>query len=466
MPRLALPRRLTVLSLCVGFAVFGVAPSASWAAGTAVQTTWHGQQARIYPAQAAGSGGAGVLVAVLDGWIDRSHKDFGGRAATGVSCVGGTCTAGQQADGCWHGTHVAGLVASSSFGVAPRARILPVQVLTGDASGACTGSPADVSAGIHYAVDAGARILNLSLGADLPGESTGSAIPAAIQYAVSKDVLVVFSAGNSDAPMADTYGGGALIVAATGPSGQLANYSQHGQGISLAAPGGQGAGTDKDGKPICLGQSDCVTSLLSGGKYGVAAGTSMAAPQVSGTAALLLGQNPARTRDQLAQRLTATARPLAQAGAGLLDASAALGVANSAPSETTSGGTTSGGTAPGGTASPTASSRPVVRPEPSAFHGTPSVRPLTLGIPPAVPVKPSQAPTTPGASTQPASPTPAPSPSQESALRPPAAATALVDRSRSTGLSQPVIGFAVGLLALVGAGAGAVLTSRLLRRHR
>ena len=301
-------------------------PSASWAAGTAVQATWHARQAEVYAAQAAGRGGAGVLVAVLDGWVDVSHRDFEGRARTGVNCVGGTCVPGQQHDSCWHGTHVAGLIASSSFGVAPKAQLLPVQVLTADPSGACLGTSDDVAAGIRYAVGAGARVVNLSLGAELPDHSPSSPLAEAVRYAVAKDVLVVFSAGNNDDPVANSYDDGALIVAATAPSGRLAGYSQYGAGISLAAPGGEGTATDQEGKPSCSGQADCVTSLLAGNRYGVAAGTSMAAPQVSGAAALLLGQDPARHRDQLIQRLRSTARPLAQAGAGLLDASAALGV--------------------------------------------------------------------------------------------------------------------------------------------
>ena len=292
-----------------------------------MQATWHARQAGIYAAQAAGHGGAGVLVAVLDGWVDVGHRDFEGRGRSGVNCVGGTCVPGQHHDSCWHGTHVAGLIASSSFGVAPEALLLPVQVLTADPTGACLGTSDDVAAGIRYAVGAGARIINLSLGSELPDHSPSSPLAEAVRYAVSKDVLVVFSAGNNDDPVVNPYEDGALIVAATGPSGRLASYSQYGQGISLAAPGGEGTATDQDGKPSCAGQADCVTSLLAGNRYGVAAGTSMAAPQVSGTAALLLGQDPTRTRDQLARRLRSTARPLAQAGSGLLDASAALGVA-------------------------------------------------------------------------------------------------------------------------------------------
>lgn len=313
--------------MALGLAVATLPPSASWAAGTAVQATWHAQQARVYAAQAAGHGGADVLVAVLDGWVDVAHKDFEGRARTGVDCVGGTCRPGQHRDSCWHGTHVAGLIASSSFGVAPRAQLLPVQVLTADTSGGCVGAADDVAAGIRYAVGAGARIVNLSLGSELADPSSTSPIAAAVQYAAAHNVLMVFSAGNNDAPSVNSYGGGALIVAATGPSGRLASYSQYGRGISLAAPGGDGSRTDKDGNPSCQGPTDCVTSLLSGNRYGVAAGTSMAAPQVSGTAALLLGQDLTRTREQLAAHLTTTARPLPEAGAGLLDASAALGVA-------------------------------------------------------------------------------------------------------------------------------------------
>ena len=312
--------------MALGLAVSAVPPAAVWAAGTPVQSTWHARQARIYAAQAAGNDGADVLVAVLDGWVDVAHKDFEGRVRTGVDCVGGTCVPGQHQDACWHGTHVAGLIASSSFGVAPRARLLPVQVLTADTSGGCVGDADDVAAGLRFAVDAGARIVNLSLGSELADQSTTSPIAAAVQYAGSRNVLVVFSAGNNDAPVANSYGGAALIVAATGPSGHLASYSQYGAGISLAAPGGDGTRTDQEGRPSCQGATDCVTSLLSGNRYGVAAGTSMAAPQVSGTAALLLGQDLTRTREQLAAQLTSTARPLAEAGAGLLDASAALGV--------------------------------------------------------------------------------------------------------------------------------------------
>ena len=454
-------RSLTAAAL--GLVVLTGPPTPAWAAGTAAQATWHGKQARIYGAQSAGHGGAGILVAVLDGWVDVAHPDFEGRASAGVDCVGGSCVLGQSRDSCWHGTHVAGLVGSSSFGVAPRANILPVQVLTADPSGVCTGSADDVAAGIRYAADAGARILNLSLGADLASASTTSAITTAVQYAVSKNALVVFSAGNDDAPMADSYGGGALIVAATAPDGRLANYSQHGTGVSLAAPGGQGTGPSQNGKASCAGQSDCVTSLLSGSRYGVAAGTSMAAPQVSGTAALLLGQNPTWGRDQVAQRLTSTARPLAQAGAGLLDASAALGVpASAAPTTRSAPAITTPANPPAPHPSPSRSVVVHARKSPAS----PLPVPASAAAVPVAATEPAAAASSPASSSpSPSSPSPSsPSPSSmASAIKAenqPAAANAASQGS----LPARLPALALGALLVAGAAAGGGLTRRHLRR--
>src|SRR4051812_18803965 len=304
-----------------------VVASAAFAAGTPPQRTWNFDQVHVPAARVAGHFGAGVTVAVLDSWVDASHRDFEGRVLAGADCIGGTCKSGPAtADKCDHGTHVAGTVASSSFGVAPKARILPVRVLTYDPkTGNCVGQPDDVSAGIRWAVAHGARILNLSLGPDVPGLSTSTAIPSAVSEAAAHGAVVIFSAGNSSAPVANSYGNDAIVIAATARSGQLASYSQRGVGVDLAAPGG-----DPKTKDTCT-QSDCVTSLYPGNRYAVAAGTSMAAPHVSGIAALLLGQNPARTRDEVIQRLEDTARPLADAGHGVVDAAAALGVPATTP---------------------------------------------------------------------------------------------------------------------------------------
>lgn len=292
------------------------------AAGTPPQRTWHADEATVPEARSAGRNGRGVVVAVLDSWVDRAHKDFEGRVLAGADCLDATCVPGPAAaDQCDHGTHVAGTVASSSFGVAPQATVLPVRVLSYDpATGECVGRPDDVAAGIRWAVRNGARVLNLSLGPDVPGLSSSSSIPAAVQEAARAGVVVVFSAGNASLPITDSYGGAAVIVAATGRGGQLASYSQRGAGVDLAAPGG-----DPETPDVCT-QADCVTSLFPGNRYSVAAGTSMAAPHVAGIAALLLGQDPTRSREDVLDRMLSTARPLADAGRGRVDARAALGV--------------------------------------------------------------------------------------------------------------------------------------------
>ena len=297
--------------------------SPALAAGTPAQPTWHAEQAKIAAARQAGAGGVDVLVAVLDSWVDGGHPDFEGRVLPGADCLQATCRPGPaSSDACDHGTHVAGTVAASSFGVAPRARILPVRVLAFDpGSRQCVGRPDDVAAGIRWAVANGARILNLSLGPDVPGLSTTSSVPRAVEEAAKAGVVVVFSAGNATTPVTDTYAASAIIVAATGPNGELASYSQRGAGVDLAAPGGDPTTPD-----VCAPQ-DCVTSLFPGGRYAVAAGTSMAAPHVSGVAALLIAQDPARTRGQVLDRLLGTAIPTAGAGRGRLDAEAALAAA-------------------------------------------------------------------------------------------------------------------------------------------
>lgn len=378
---------------------------------TARQDTWNARQAGLTVlAQDAGRGGRGVTVAVLDTWVDVSHPDFEGRAQSGADCVAGLCRAGQTRDACDHGTHVAGTVASSSYGAAPEATVLPIRVLRFDeASDECIGEPEDVAAGIRYALARGARVINLSLGADTTGTDDGP-LAEAVGAAAAAGAVVVLSAGNGAVPVADGYGSEALVVAATTANGSLPAYSQRGGGVDLAAPGGDAV----DGT---CSESTCVTSLFPSGGYAVAAGTSMSAPMVSGVAALLLAQRPSRSGGDVTELLLGTTRSSDGGGAGLLDASAALGVTPTVP-------------------------RPAATPVPPA-----GVVPLAL-----VPPQTQRGPAPPGASLPPSSPQ----------LRPDPVSLGPVTTVQND-LDPVPLGLGVGaLLLILAAGTATVLVRRTL----
>lgn len=304
-------------------AVIAAAPSTA----AAQPATWNFQQADVPAAQPLGDYGKGVLVAVVDTWVDPTQPEFGGRVVDEADCLPGSCRDHTYApDSCVHGTHVAGTIASADYGVAPQADVLAVQVLSGptgspDPSASCSGSTSTVAAGIDFAVSKGARVINLSVGDEVPGLFQSSAISAAVTSAAQHGVVVVFAAGNQGVPLTDSYGNDALLVAATGPSGQLASYSNFNTAltgaVNVAAPGGD------SGQGSCT-VSACVLSTYPDKQLGLMEGTSMAAPHVSGLAALLLAQDPSRGVSGVFSAIEKTAKPLAGAGSGLIDAAQAL----------------------------------------------------------------------------------------------------------------------------------------------
>lgn len=315
-PRLA----RAVLAAAVA-ALVTVLPDVAVAELTTQPPTWNFAQTHVSAAQQMGLDGRGVTVAVVDTWVDSSHPDFEGRVLPGADCTGGSCHPGPAtADRCTHGTHVAGIVGSARYGVAPAASILPVRVLTdgGKDGSDCTGSTTDVALGIRWAAAHGARIINLSLASDQPAVASAGPVVDAVRDVVQSGAIVVVAAGNDSGPIDDAYDGDAIIVAATGPSGQLASYSQRGPAVTLAAPGGDVSGD------ACT-PAGCIASTWPGNRYALLEGTSMAAPHVAGIAALLLAQNPGLTEGEVAWLLTSTAHPIpGGAGAGLVDAQAAL----------------------------------------------------------------------------------------------------------------------------------------------
>jgi serine protease len=295
-------------------------------------------------------GGRGVTVAVLDTGVAYSDRDrfrrspdfSAGDFARGYDFVDDDRYPNDENG---HGTHVAGTIGESTgnavgvTGVAYGAKIMPVRVL--DQLG--SGDSVTISAGIRYAVKHGADIINLSF--EFDDDTTRREVPdllAALRYAHRKRVLVVGASGNSGAPSL-AYPARAPDVVSVGAiteHGCEAEYSNSNAGLDLVAPGG--------GADAALPEPNCrpderpgrdifqMTFTDSVRRFGLPrdfVGTSMAAPHVSGTAALVIASGvlgPDPSPKAVEARLKATARPLgppASYGAGLIDAAAATAAA-------------------------------------------------------------------------------------------------------------------------------------------
>ena len=257
--------------------------------------------------------GAGVVVAVVDTGVAPA-PDLDGRLLPGWNVLARSENA---VDDNGHGTHVAGTVAEvggnglAESGVAPEASILPVKVL--DSTGA--GSDADVAAGIVWAADHDARIINLSLG----GSQPSTVLADGVAYARTRGVLIVAAAGNDGGAVGvPARLAGVIAVGAVDSTRVRAPFSAGGRALDLVAPG-----------------VDILQQTLDGvGGYADRSwsGTSMASPQVAGVAALALAAGRAKTAAGLARLLTRTALDLGVPGrdpaygAGLVRADAALGV--------------------------------------------------------------------------------------------------------------------------------------------
>jgi len=277
------------------------------------------------------SRGAGVVVATIDTGADTTAPDLAGQLLPGAYLTpAGAIAVGNQPDKLGHGTHVAGIIAGNDdghgvTGVAPDAKVLPVDVDSTD--DVLTGK--QVGTAIAWATTHGAKVINLSLGFEdvATGAADVKAVCQAVSAAVAKNVVVVAASGNdgdsSNEGKAPATCPGAISVAALDNDLRPTPWSSFDGSVTVAAPGASIWSTVAP-----------VTSPL---RYSAESGTSMAAPFVSGVAALLLAQHPDWTPAQVTARLVATAADVAPAGrdprtgAGTVDPAAALGVSTAPP---------------------------------------------------------------------------------------------------------------------------------------
>jgi len=223
--------------------------------------------------------GDGINIYVLDSGVDAAHSDFGTRVYAGW-----TRDSNEPSDmDCHgHGTAVASVAAGAAYGVAKEATIYSVSVI--DCGGGATLD--DILGGMEWvALNASLpAVLNISLNY---GGSFGNVVRSAAVAVKSVGVVVVAAAGNDNGNACDAAPGGAtaiMTVAATDPDDKRRSTSNYGTCVDIFAPG-----TNIDG---------AITTSLTGG-YGTFDGTSVAAPIVSGVAALLLEKYPADTPDQI-----------------------------------------------------------------------------------------------------------------------------------------------------------------------
>ncbi len=214
-------------------------------------------QADKYAAYVKSYTARSVKVAIVDSGVSY-HKKMDGRILSGIDLVDDDYTPSDQNG---HGTHVAGTVVDCTPGI--KVYILPVRVM--NASG--EGSPSVVGNGIRYAVSKGAKVINLSLG----GYSHYQYLEDCINYAHNSGVTVVIASGNENENtknICPAHMTNPIVVGAINSDYKRCSFSNYGSSVDLAAPG------------------DNIISCWVGGGYALASGTSMAAPHISGAAAM------------------------------------------------------------------------------------------------------------------------------------------------------------------------------------
>jgi thermitase len=216
-------------------------------------------------------GNKNVVIAVIDSGVDLDHPDLIHRLKKGYNVLADNAL---PEDDNGHGTHVAGIIASETnnregvAGITWFNQIMPIKALNSEGYG----SSFDVAKGIIWAVDHGARIINLSLGNYQPSEL----LQEAVRYAYEQDVVIIAASGNdhSSQPSYPAAYPEVLSVGAINPDGSRAEFSNYGNYLDVVAPG------------------TGIPSTFVHHRYAALSGTSMAAPHVAALAGLIRSLNP------------------------------------------------------------------------------------------------------------------------------------------------------------------------------
>jgi serine protease AprX len=264
-----------------------------------------GTRTRVPQVWSLGVTGQGIKIAILDTGIDPDHPDFAGRIAAGMSVRGGSFI-----DDSGHGTHVAGTAAGSGVasggryrGVAPGATLYIAKALDDRGSGMMS----DVMAAIEWAIAQRVHVIGLSLGSEGPGDGT-DALSETCDMAVEFGVVVCTAAGNG--------GPRRSSIGAPGVARRVITVGASADDDTVPEFSGRGPTKDKRYKPdLCFPGEDIISCRARGVSIGRViddyyiemSGSSMAAPQAVGAAALVLQRRPDLKPDQVKAVLKQTA---------------------------------------------------------------------------------------------------------------------------------------------------------------
>lgn len=298
------PSQVSGLAKIRSVAPDGIMKAAVVANDPCVTSCESGKSQWYLPTVGAGSAwdrttGQGVTIAILDSGVDPNHPDLAGKLQT-------ITVPGAPADGVGvHGTEVAGVagaITNNGVGVASvgwNVGLMSIKVL--DADG--VGLTSTVINGMDAAVANGADIINLSLASTIYEQP----LQDAVNRAYAQGVLVVAAAGNNDdqggtstSPKYPAAMDHVLSVAATMQNDQVAPFSRRGPWVDIAAPG------------------NALITTQAGGGYGIASGTSLAAPLAAAAAALLIAQGVEASPDGVTEQLRRTGQPLNDGVGGII----------------------------------------------------------------------------------------------------------------------------------------------------